>query len=107
MTYEETDIMNIYDDGRCIDSGQHDLFFSDKPAELAAAQEICMGCEVRILCLQEALDQAIEWGVWGGVIFWDGQPFYRKRGRGRPSREEANLPLEATFEELHQLVRSA
>ena len=99
--------MNIYDDGRCIDSGRHDLFFSDKPSELAAAQEICMGCEVRILCLQEALDQAIEWGVWGGVIFWDGQPFHRRRGRGRPRRVDQGLQLEADVSELWQQVRSA
>ena len=99
--------MNIYDDGRCTESGQHELFFSEIPAELAAAQQICQGCEVRILCLREALEQEIEWGVWGGVIFWDGQPFYRKRGRGRPSLDEANLPLEATMEELRQLVRTA
>lgn len=99
--------VNIYEDGRCIDSGQGDLFFSDKASDLAAAQEICMGCEVRIACLEEALVQSIEWGVWGGVIFWDGQPFYRKRGRGRPSLEDADKPLEATYEELHELVQSA
>ena len=98
--------MNIYDDGRCIDSGKHDLFFSDNPSELAAAQEICMGCEVRILCLQEALDQAIEWGVWGGVIFWDGRPFHRRRGRGRPRRVDQGLELEADVAELWQQVRS-
>lgn len=99
--------MDIYEDGRCIDSGEHELFFSEKPSELSAAQQICVSCEVRIACLEQALDEHIEWGVWGGVIFWDGQPFYRKRGRGRPSRDESQLPLEATYEELHQLVRSA
>ena len=33
MTHEEIDTMNIYDDGRCIDSGEHDLFFSDQPIQ--------------------------------------------------------------------------
>jgi hypothetical protein len=41
------------------------------------------------------------------VIFWDGQPFHRRRGRGRPSHAEANLPLEANRGELLELVKSA
>jgi hypothetical protein len=49
----------------------------------------------------------VEWGVWGGVIFWDGQPFHRRRGRGRPSHADANLPLEADRSELLELVASA
>ena len=31
----------IYEEGRCIDSGSHELFFSELPTELAAAQAIC------------------------------------------------------------------
>jgi hypothetical protein len=39
------------------------------------------------------------------VIFWEGQPYYRRRGRGRPRREERNLPLEADVRELWALVQ--
>lgn len=101
------EIQEIYRHGRCVESGRHDLFFSDKPSELAEAQSICGGCDLRIRCLRYALEEEIEWGVWGGVIFWDGQPYHRRRGRGRPRRGERALPLEASIDELHQLVRSA
>jgi len=97
----------IHSQGRCIGEGAHELFFSEVPADLAAAQSICGDCEVRIRCLEYALEHALEWGVWGGVIFWDGQAYHRKRGRGRPRRSEMHLPLEATPEELQEMVRSA
>lgn len=31
------------------------------------ARSVCMGCPVRSSCLAEALDNRIEWGVWGGM----------------------------------------
>ena len=31
------------------------------------ARQVCMGCPVRLACLAEALDNRIEWGVWGGM----------------------------------------
>jgi WhiB family redox-sensing transcriptional regulator len=93
--------------GNCVGSGRHDLFFSDRPEELAEAQTLCFDCRVRIPCLELALETGAEWGVWGGVIFWDGKPLYRKRARGRPRRVDAQLPLEADPAELLALVRSA
>lgn len=98
---------DIYQQGRCVESGQHELFFSAEPADLSAAQQLCAECRVRMSCLAEALENSYEWGVWGGVIFWDGEAFYRRRGRGRPRHSEAHLPLEASYEDLHALVRSA
>ncbi|MEA1904017.1 MAG: WhiB family transcriptional regulator [Actinomycetota bacterium] len=100
-------IKQLQDNGRCSKEGSHELFFSEKPAELAQAQRICAQCEVRVRCLDVALQEGHEWGVWGGVIFWDGQPFHRRRGRGRPSRSDASLPVEADRSELLELVKSA
>lgn len=100
-------LKELHEDGRCSREGSHELFFSDRPAELAQAQRICAACEVRVTCLDIALQEELDWGVWGGVIFWDGQPFYRRRGRGRPRRAEANLPVEADRRELLELVKSA
>lgn len=97
----------IYERGRCIDEGGHELFFSERASDLAAAQAICRGCEVRIACLENALESGAEWGVWGGVIFWDGQAYHRKRGRGRPRHSERHLPVEADIDDLRALVRSA
>ena len=94
-------------EGRCTEEGRHDLFFSEKPAELAQAQRICASCRVRVRCLDVALSEDLEWGVWGGVIFWDGQPFHRRRGRGRPRHADADLPLEAERSELLELVELA
>ena len=36
-------------------------------SELAAAQQVCLSCSVREKCLQRAVDQDIEHGVWGGL----------------------------------------
>jgi hypothetical protein len=100
-------LKELQEDGRCIEEGSHELFFSDRPAELAQAQRICAACQVRVKCLEIALEDELEWGVWGGVIFWDGQPYYRRRGRGRPRHAEANVPIEANRSELLELVKSA
>lgn len=97
----------VLQNGKCVGSGRHELFFSERPQDLAAAQSICHGCQVRIDCLQVALEDGLDWGVWGGVIFWDGQIFHRKRGRGRPSRGDIQLPVEANRAELLELTRSA
>ena len=98
---------DIYRSGRCSDGRNHHLFFSQRADELTAAQDLCRACPVRIRCLELALEEGLEYGVWGGVIFWDGQPFFRKRGRGRPRRADALLPVEADRGVLEALVRSA
>jgi hypothetical protein len=102
-----TELKNLQESGRCSTEGSHELFFSDRPTELAAAQRICAACPVRVPCLEIALRDRHEWGVWGGVIFWDGQPFHRRRGRGRPRAGERELPVEADVSDLWELVRSA
>lgn len=98
---------DIYRNGRCANGDNHHLFFSQTASDLAAAQAICAQCPVRIACLEMALEENFEYGVWGGVIFWDGQAFHRKCGRGRPRRSDANLPVEADRSELEELVKSA
>jgi WhiB family redox-sensing transcriptional regulator len=97
----------ILKQGKCVGSGQNDLFFSDRPEDLAAAQVLCGGCQVAIQCLDLALETGSEWGVWGGVIFWDGELLHRKRARGRPRRVDQHLPLKADKEKLRELMRTA
>ncbi|MGN6162713.1 MAG: WhiB family transcriptional regulator [Marmoricola sp.] len=38
-----------------------------KGAEQNRAKSLCFSCPVRAECLAEALDNQIEWGVWGGL----------------------------------------
>lgn len=44
---------------------EDDLFPEGKQQKRAAA--ICLGCPVRQDCLIEALDNRLEWGIWGGL----------------------------------------
>lgn len=46
--------------------GMEDALFPDG-ADQKQARSICAGCAVRVECLAEALDNKIEWGVWGGM----------------------------------------
>lgn len=43
------------------------------------ARAICMGCPVRAVCLAEALDNRIEWGVWGGLTERERRQLLRQR----------------------------
>lgn len=97
----------ILNQGNCVGTGQHELFFSERPQDLAAAQAICSSCPVQLRCLELALQEGFDWGVWGGVIFWDGQAYHRKRGRGRPRRSESEMPLEASRQALLAQVKTA
>lgn len=43
------------------------------------ARVVCMGCPVRAVCLAEALDNRIEWGVWGGLTERERRQLLRQR----------------------------
>ncbi|WP_329524736.1 WhiB family transcriptional regulator [Streptomyces sp. NBC_01462] len=47
-------------------SADADELFADSPRQ-KRAKTICMRCPVRTQCLAEALDERIEFGVWGGM----------------------------------------
>jgi WhiB family redox-sensing transcriptional regulator len=43
------------------------------------ARLTCTGCPVRFECLAEALDNRIEWGVWGGMTERERRALLRAR----------------------------
>jgi WhiB family transcriptional regulator, redox-sensing transcriptional regulator len=46
--------------------------------EQNVAKRICRGCPVRYECLAEALDNRIEFGVWGGMTERERRAFLRR-----------------------------
>jgi WhiB family transcriptional regulator, redox-sensing transcriptional regulator len=42
-------------------------FFPDRGGSVREAKRVCMRCEVRVQCLDYALDNDERFGVWGGL----------------------------------------
>ena len=58
--------------------GMQDQLFPDG-ADQKRARTVCVGCTVRSQCLAEALDNRIEWGVWGGMTERERRSLLRQR----------------------------
>lgn len=43
------------------------------------AKAICLGCQVRTECLADALDNRVEFGVWGGMTERERRALLRRR----------------------------
>lgn len=61
----------------CQGSSSDDLFVTG--ADQHRAKVICGSCSVRTECLAEALDNKIEWGVWGGMTERERRAILRRR----------------------------
>lgn len=48
-------------------------------AEQNQAKRVCMRCTVKAECLAEALDNKIQWGVWGGLTERERRALLRRR----------------------------
>ncbi len=59
-------------------SAQPDQLFV-RGAEQNKAKQLCSACPVRTECLAEALDNQIEWGVWGGMTERERRALLRRR----------------------------
>ena len=57
--------------------GSVDLFV--RGAEQNRAKQTCASCLVRAECLAEALDNRIEWGVWGGMTERERRALLRRK----------------------------
>jgi WhiB family redox-sensing transcriptional regulator len=63
--------------GLCNEAGPDELFV--RGAAQNRAKQMCAGCPVRTECLAEALDNEIEWGVWGGMTERERRALLRRR----------------------------
>jgi WhiB family redox-sensing transcriptional regulator len=65
------------EDAACRGADPDELFAESTRQKRAKA--VCEGCPVRIDCLVEALDNRIEWGVWGGMTERERRSLLRRR----------------------------
>ena len=70
-------------------SNDPELWFAEQSVHIEQAKAMCRQCPLVAACLAGALERAEPWGVWGGEVFVDGAVVARKRGRGRPRKDEA------------------
>lgn len=61
----------------CQQGSPDELFV--RGAEQHKAKLVCAACPVRAECLAEALDNSIEWGVWGGMTERERRAVLRRR----------------------------
>lgn len=62
----------------CRATQQPDQLFV-RGAEQNKAKQVCAACPVRSECLAEALDNQIEWGVWGGMTERERRALLRRK----------------------------
>ena len=60
-----------------------DLFFPERGASTREAKEVCRGCEVRIDCLEYALQNGEKFGIWGGMSERERRRIRRQRALDR------------------------
>lgn len=58
--------MSWEDRARCT-TYDPELFFAPRARAERRAKAVCAGCPVRDECLEFALDQRVEFGIWGGT----------------------------------------
>ncbi|HVM27322.1 MAG TPA: WhiB family transcriptional regulator [Mycobacteriales bacterium] len=61
----------------CTSADPDDLFVTGAAQNRAKA--VCMGCPVRTECLSDALDNRVEFGVWGGMTERERRALLRRR----------------------------
>ncbi|MEV6536217.1 MULTISPECIES: WhiB family transcriptional regulator [unclassified Streptomyces] len=59
-------------------SSDADDLFADSPRQ-KQAKAVCARCPVRTECLAEALDERIEFGVWGGMTERERRALLRRK----------------------------
>jgi WhiB family redox-sensing transcriptional regulator len=84
----------------CNDADPDELFVTGAAQNRAKA--VCLGCPVRTECLADALDNRVEFGVWGGMTERERRALLRRR----PGVTSWRLLLEQARRE-HALAEAA
>jgi WhiB family redox-sensing transcriptional regulator len=63
-----------------------EIFFPERGGSSKAARAVCSGCQVRMQCLEYALNNKEQFGIWGGTS---------ERERRRLRKERARRSLRA------------
>jgi len=87
--------------GACRTSDPDALFVQG--AEQNRAKQVCMSCVVRTECLADALDNRVEFGVWGGMTERERRALLKRR----PNVQSWRRLLEAAKAEHEQKVSVA
>ncbi|MCX4681334.1 WhiB family transcriptional regulator [Streptomyces sp. NBC_01433] len=66
-----------HEDAACRSADPDELFADSTRQNRAKA--VCTGCPVRTECLAEALDNRVEFGVWGGMTERERRALLRRR----------------------------
>lgn len=69
--------MNWTARGACLNLAPDELFVQG--AAQRSARAVCLGCRVRLECLSDALDNRVEFGVWGGMTERERRALLRRR----------------------------
>ena len=72
-----TDDINWTSRGACLQIAPDDLFVQG--AAQRAARAVCGRCTVKLECLADALDNRVEFGVWGGMTERERRALLRRR----------------------------
>ena len=88
----DTNWMSI---GNCADKPPS-LFFPSDGVGVDAARRICADCPVKSECLEYALANRIDHGVWGGASERERRRIIKARGRERADRQRSDAVAKAS-----------
>lgn len=106
--------LDWHGDARCADIPDADIFFPERGASTTKAKAICNGCTVKAECLQYAVDNKMDFGLWGGMgakqrrMMWSDEPKpMRRRSRSIPLEREPVYVPARRLEKMLRLVKPA
>ena len=66
LPFTETDDLGWHERALCAQTDQ-EAFFPEKGGSTREAKRVCSSCEVKVECLEYALENDERFGIWGGL----------------------------------------